>query len=69
MWYYAIVTRGEQVLFLTSPKWGHFEFVAGPPKPEHTYLYTTQEDAEKDQRWKHLVQPTDRLEYVRTYQG
>jgi hypothetical protein len=65
MFYYVKITRGDKVFFVVSPKYGVYEL--SNSRQTNTYLWQTAEDCDKDNRWKHLIQIGDLVEYVRTY--
>lgn len=66
MFYLITITRNGKTFYVISPKWGVYELAEA--RERNTYLWQTQEDCEKDHRWKHLIQPGDKVEYKRTYQ-
>lgn len=65
MYYFITILREGTTYYVVSPKFG--QFALSTTRETNTYLWSAQENAEKDGRWVHLLQHDDVVSYNRTY--
>lgn len=65
MFYFVTITRNGEKFYVISPNYGAYNLA--PSKVMNTYLWTSEESARSDERWRYLIRPGDVIEYNRNY--